>query len=105
MAATERMDARTCQRISEKLGGVPVLTSDDYNMYELVSILRACHMMVSSRYHGIVTSMPALVPSAGITMHERLRNPTRDRSHSGAAENGDAARPAPRLRGGMEKAL
>ena len=27
-------------------------------MYELVSILRACHMMVSSRYHGIVTSMP-----------------------------------------------
>ena len=46
------------RRISEKLGGVPVLSSDDYKMYELVSILRACHMMVSSRYHGIVTSMP-----------------------------------------------
>ena len=39
--------------------------SEDYNMYELVSILRACHMMASSRYHGIVTSMPGLVPSAG----------------------------------------
>jgi hypothetical protein len=33
-------------------------------MHELVSILRACRMMVSSRYHGIVTPMPGLVPSA-----------------------------------------
>jgi polysaccharide pyruvyl transferase WcaK-like protein len=47
--------------------------------YELVSILRACHMMASSRYHGIVTSMPALVPSAGITMDERIRNLMRER--------------------------
>jgi polysaccharide pyruvyl transferase WcaK-like protein len=50
-------------------------------MYELVSILRACHMMASSRYHGIVTSMPALVPSAGITMDERIRNLMRERGH------------------------
>jgi len=81
MAATERMDARACGRISEKLGGVPVLTSDDYNMYQMVSILRACRMMVSSRYHGIVTSMPALVASAGITMDERIRNLMNERGH------------------------
>jgi polysaccharide pyruvyl transferase WcaK-like protein len=81
LAATERLDARPARRISEKLGGVPVLTSDEYNMYELVSILRACHMMASSRYHGIVTSMPALVPSAGITMDERIRNLMRERGH------------------------
>jgi polysaccharide pyruvyl transferase WcaK-like protein len=81
LAATERLDSRPANRISEKLGGVPVLSSDQYNMYELVSILRACHMMVSSRYHGIVTSMPALVPSAGITMDERIRNLMRERGH------------------------
>lgn len=81
MVATERLDARPCARISEKLGGVPVLTSEDYNMYELVSILRACRLMVSSRYHGIVTSMPALVPSAGITMDERIRNLMNERGH------------------------
>jgi polysaccharide pyruvyl transferase WcaK-like protein len=81
LAATERLDARPAKRISEKLGGVPVLSSDQYNMYELVSILRACHMMASSRYHGIVTSMPALVPSAGITMDERIRNLMRERGH------------------------
>ena len=81
MVATERLDARPCRRISEKLGGVPILTSEDYNMYELVSILRACHLIVSSRYHGIVTSMPALVPSAGITMDERIRNLMNERGH------------------------
>jgi len=51
-------------------------------MYELVSILRSCHMMASSRYHGIVTSMPALVPSCGITMDERIRNLMRERSQN-----------------------
>src|SRR5215471_3778331 len=82
LVATERLDARPANRISEKLGGVPVLTSDQYSMYELVSILRSCHMMASSRYHGVVTSMPALVPSAGITMDERIRNLMRERGHS-----------------------
>ena len=81
LAATERLDARAAKRISEKLGGVPIVSSDQYNMYELVSILRACHMMASSRYHGIVTSMPGLVPSAGITMDERIRNLMRERGH------------------------
>jgi polysaccharide pyruvyl transferase WcaK-like protein len=81
LVATERLDARPARRISEELGGVPVLSSDDYNMYQVVSILRACHMMASSRYHGIVTSMPGLVPSAGITMDERIRNLMRERGH------------------------
>jgi polysaccharide pyruvyl transferase WcaK-like protein len=89
MAATERLDARPCKRISEKLGGVPILTSEDYNMYQLVSILRACRMMVSSRYHGIVTSMPALVPSAGITMDERIRNLMNERGHTELLMNVD----------------
>jgi len=89
MVATERLDSRPANRISEKLGGVPVLTSDQYNMYELVSILRACHIMASSRYHGIVTSMPALVPSAGITMDERIRNLMRERGREELLMNVD----------------
>ena len=51
-------------------------------MYQMVSILRAGHLMISSRYHGIVTSMPALVPSAGVTMDERIRNLMQERGHS-----------------------
>ena len=81
LVATERLDRDACERISDRLGNVPVLTSDVYDMYQLVSILRAGHIMVSSRYHGIVTSMPALVASAGITMDERIRNLMRERGH------------------------
>ena len=81
LVATERLDADACQRLSVLLGGVPILTSDEYDMYQLVSILRACHLMVSSRYHGIVTSMPGLVPSAGITMDERIQNLMTERGH------------------------
>jgi polysaccharide pyruvyl transferase WcaK-like protein len=103
LVATERLDARPANRISEKLGGVPVLTSDQYNMYELVSILRACHMMASSRYHGIVTSMPALVPSAGITMDERIRNLMRERGHQDLLMNVDDPDLESRLLAALEK--
>jgi polysaccharide pyruvyl transferase WcaK-like protein len=50
-------------------------------MFQVVSILRACTYMVSSRYHGIVTCMPSLVASAGVTMDERIRNLMRERGH------------------------
>jgi hypothetical protein len=38
--------------------------------------------MVSSRYHGIVCSMPAGVVSAGVTMDERIRNLMHERGHA-----------------------
>ncbi len=81
LIATEQLDHDACARIAEAIGGAPVITSDDYDMYQLVSILRAAHLMISSRYHGIVTSMPGLVPSAGITMDERIRNIMNERGH------------------------
>jgi len=103
LAATERLDARPANKIAEKLGGVPVLTSDEYNMYELVSVLRACHMMASSRYHGIVTSMPGLVPSCGITMDERIRNLMRERGHQDLLMTVDDPDLEPKLLAALEK--
>jgi polysaccharide pyruvyl transferase WcaK-like protein len=81
LVAMERLDAKACRSMLEFLPGTPVFTSDDYDMFQLVSILRACSYMVSSRYHGIVTSMPSLVASAGVTMDERIRNLMRERGH------------------------
>jgi hypothetical protein len=75
----ERLDGDACRRLSAHLGGVPVFDSDQYDMFQLVSILRCGHFMVSSRYHGIVTSMPGGVVSAGVTMDERIRNLMRER--------------------------
>jgi len=103
LAATERLDARQAVRISELLGGVPIFTSDQYNMWEMVSILRSCDMMASSRYHGIVTSMPALVPSAGITMDERIRNLMRERGHEDLLMNVDDPDLEPRLLTALNK--
>jgi polysaccharide pyruvyl transferase WcaK-like protein len=103
LVATERLDARPARRISERLGGVPVLTSDEYDIYQLVSILRSCHIMASSRYHGIVTSMPGMVPSAGITMDERIRNLMRERGHEDLLMNVDDPDLESRLLFALEK--
>ncbi|HVB98585.1 MAG TPA: hypothetical protein VNJ12_04540 [Candidatus Dormibacteraeota bacterium] len=77
--AMERLDTGACRRLADRMGGAPIFSSQDYNMFQLVSILRLGTWMVSSRYHAIVTSMPALVASAGITMDERIRNLMRER--------------------------
>jgi polysaccharide pyruvyl transferase WcaK-like protein len=82
MVGMERLDRGACEDVAARLGvDSPLFISDDYNMYELVSVLRRCSWMLSSRFHAIVTSMPGLLPSAGITMDERIRNLMNDRDH------------------------
>lgn len=76
----EKLDRTACEDVAARLpGGAPVLVSDTFDMYELVSVLRRCTTMLSSRFHAIVTSMPGLVASAGVTMDERIRNLMNDR--------------------------
>ncbi len=89
LAATERLDAVACRAIAAQIPGLPIFTSDEYDMYQLVSVLRQATYMVSSRYHGIVTCMPALVASAGVTMDERIRNLMRERGHQHLCANVD----------------
>ena len=81
LVAMERLDRVACCQIAAEIPGTPVFTSDDYDMFQLVSLLRASTYMVSSRYHGIVTCMPSGVVSAGVTMDERIRNLMRERGH------------------------
>lgn len=83
LVGMERVDRKACESLSERLGtSPPQFISDDYDMFQMVSILRRCSYMVSSRFHAIVTAMPGLVPSGGITMDERIRNLMNDRGHS-----------------------
>jgi polysaccharide pyruvyl transferase WcaK-like protein len=81
LVAMEMLDRDACEKMNQKLGGCPIFSSDRFNMYEIVSILRAADRMLSSRFHAIVTSMPGRVPSAGVTMDERIRNLMRERGH------------------------
>jgi polysaccharide pyruvyl transferase WcaK-like protein len=80
LVGMEMLDRRACEGLNQRLGGnLPMFVSDEHEMYELVSVVRHSSMMLSSRYHAIVTSMPGLVPSAGVTMDERIRNLMADR--------------------------
>ena len=97
LVAMERLDAVACREIAKEIPGTPIFTSDDYDMFQLVSILRRCAYMVSSRYHGIVTCMPARVVSAGVTMDERIRNLMRERGHQHLLLNVDDPDLEPRL--------
>jgi polysaccharide pyruvyl transferase WcaK-like protein len=81
LVAMERLDTDACRRLAPRIGGAPVFTSESQDMHDLVSVLRQCRLLVSSRFHAIVTSMPALVPSAGVTMDERIHNLMVDRGH------------------------
>lgn len=97
----EMLDRDACERVAEKLGGAPILTSERYDMYELVSILRACHRLLSSRYHAIVTTMPAGVLSAGVTMDERVQNLMRERGHDHLLMQVDESNLADRIVGAL----
>jgi polysaccharide pyruvyl transferase WcaK-like protein len=105
LVAMERLDAVACRAIAAEIPGTPVLTSDDYDMFQLVSILRACTYMVSSRYHGIVTCMPAGVVSAGVTMDERIRNLMRERGHQHLLLTVDDPDLGPKLADVMERLI
>ncbi len=103
LVAMEKLDAVACRAIAKEIPGTPMFTSDDYDMFQLVSILRACTYMVSSRYHGIVTCMPAGVVSAGVTMDERIRNLMRERGHQHLLLTMDDPELGPKLAEVMER--
>jgi polysaccharide pyruvyl transferase WcaK-like protein len=78
----EALDRLACERLAAKLGGtesLPIFVSDEHDMFAMVSLLRRASLIVSSRYHALVCSMPAGVPSVGVTMDERIRNLMADR--------------------------
>jgi polysaccharide pyruvyl transferase WcaK-like protein len=80
LVGMEQLDRGACERLAPLLDlDAPLFVSDEHDMFDLVSVLRRASAMVSSRYHAIVTSMPGLVPSGGITMDERIRNLMHDR--------------------------
>src|SRR3984885_15609805 len=102
MIAMEMLDGDACKRVAQRLGGAPVFGSDQFNMFELVSILRATDRILSSRYHAIVTSMPAGIPSAGVTMDERIRNLMRERGHGPLLMKVDEADLADKIAAALE---
>ncbi|NCG21425.1 MAG: hypothetical protein GWP91_20635 [Rhodobacterales bacterium] len=69
LVGMEMLDRSACEALDQALGGGhPMFISNDWDHVEMVALIRHCDMLLSSRYHAIVCSMPGLVASAGITM-------------------------------------
>jgi polysaccharide pyruvyl transferase WcaK-like protein len=101
----ERLDRPACEALGKRLrGGAPSLVSDEHDMYTLVSVLRHASLLVTSRYHAMVTSMPGGVPSVGVTMDERIQNLLDERGHSDLLLRVDDVGLGERLRVAMEAA-
>lgn len=75
LVGMERLDRRACADLAALLPAAPPqFISGDYDMYDIVSLLRRSSLLVSSRFHAIVSTMPAQVPSIGISLDERIGN-------------------------------
>lgn len=75
LVGMEKLDRKACIAINERRENkLPMFISDEYDIHEMLAILHQSHMLISSRFHAIVCSMSGLVPSAGITMDERIHN-------------------------------
>ncbi|HVF26681.1 MAG TPA: polysaccharide pyruvyl transferase family protein [Pyrinomonadaceae bacterium] len=71
----EPIDHQACVDLQSEMGKrLPAFTGAQCSMYDLVSILRQASIVVSSRYHALVTSMPAGVVGIGVSMDERINN-------------------------------
>lgn len=87
---SEQLDRLACEALEPKLRAaieaqglevpaIPVIVSDEFDMYAMVSAMRQATYMVSSRYHACVMTMSGGVISSGVTMDERIRNLMADR--------------------------
>ena len=87
----DRTDIKACRDLSALLATPPAsFTSGDVTPTEIISILRHSSMLLSSRFHAIVCSMPGLVPSAGISYDERILNLMAERGHPHLMLHADA---------------
>lgn len=103
LVGMERLDRGPCEELAARLGPVPRFVSDEYDMFELVAILRRARYLVSSRYHAAVCASPAGVPALGVTMDERLRNLLGDRGQADLCLEVDDPELAERVLAGLRR--
>lgn len=78
----DAFDQDACTRLQKGLRTpAPIFSVMDYDGFQLTALLRSLTMLVTSRYHARVLSMPAGVPSVAISMDERLHNLLAESGH------------------------
>jgi polysaccharide pyruvyl transferase WcaK-like protein len=71
----EMLDRQACEDLAARLpAGAPVLLGDRLAAADVVAILRRSDLVISSRYHAILTAIPGLTPAIGVFHDERISN-------------------------------
>lgn len=82
MIGMERLDYGACESLKQKINlDAPIISSRDFNGYEMTSVLQYLSLLITSRYHARVLSMGSGVPSIAISMDERLKNLLTETGH------------------------
>ena len=75
LVGMESLDLNACQDLKSKLTlPGPIILSGEWSIQDIVSVIRCSHIVISSRYHAIVTSMSGMIPTIGISIDERIEN-------------------------------
>jgi polysaccharide pyruvyl transferase WcaK-like protein len=75
IVAMDRVDRQACHDLAAIFeSSCAIIIGAEHEVGEVVSALRCCGLLISSRFHALVAAMPAGVPSIGIAMDERIRN-------------------------------
>lgn len=71
----DKVDRIACNDLAARFEQAPpVVVSGEASPAAMVGLLRAADLLLSSRFHAIVTSMEAGVPAIGVSMDERIAN-------------------------------
>ena len=73
LVAMERVDVPACRDLAA-LAPAPIVVGADLPVAEVVALLRAADLLLSSRFHALVGAMPGGRPAIGIATDERIRN-------------------------------
>ncbi|MEX2631556.1 MAG: polysaccharide pyruvyl transferase family protein [Tistlia sp.] len=94
----ERLDQQACKDLAERLGGeTAIFAAQDRHPRELVGLLRRCRILISSRFHALVTAMPGGVAGIGLSMDERIRNLFDESGQGGRAFRADDPELEPKI--------
>ncbi len=79
IVAMEALDEKACRTAIDRMKHDAILIScNEYDGLQIGAILRQLSLLITTRYHAMVLSMPGSVPFIGLSRDERIRGVMRE---------------------------
>jgi|GEM_PF-536808 len=74
LIAMEALDERSCKEAAAQMKNKAIIIScNEFVGIEIAALLRSLTILLTTRYHGMLLSMPGCVPFIGLSRDERIR--------------------------------